>query len=1079
MPSSDTPAYVLGIDLGSASLGWALVALDHTGNACGLLRAGVRTFDPGVEGTDLAIQQGRDESSSAKRRQMRLQRRHLRRRAARQRELFELLQQHALLPPYPETIPPQRPHVTNAQKSEMRHALLNALDLDLSERWKPRMTALPAAAHVLPYFLRATALSERLEPHEVGRALYHLGQRRGFKSNRREIARTKEQEKEKSKVYAGITEIESEMRQRGAQTLGSFFASLDPTDEKQKRIRNRWTARSMFEGEFDAIWKAQASRHPQLLTPELRNKIRHLLFFQRPIAKNTQLVGECELEPGRKRAPMACLDAQRFRLLQKVNDLTIRLADFSERRLTDEERTKLLDALEREGDKSFAELRALLGLPKRGVWFNLERGGEKKIPGNRTNSKMLSAFGERWNHLTPEERDEIVEAWRTAETEEWLVRRAVTKWGLDEERARQLAKFQPEDGYVRLSHKALSKLLPMMEDGFPFKEAEKEIYGTRFSGGHVAELLPPVRDELLALRNPAVERALTELRKVVNAIVREHGKPFEIHIELARDLKRSREDRKITWKLKRERQGQREKAAAQILSGLGRKPGEGVTPSHADKEKYLLWEECGQTCPYTGREISFTALFGENPQFDFEHILPFSRCPDDSFANKTLCYHDENRTVKRGRTPWEAYGGDAARWSEILERVKRFKNPGKLKRFQVKSDQELDEFSARQLNDTRYASKLAARYLGALYGGRDVTQPDGSNRRAILASPGGLTAILRRHWQLEAILREAEPAASEEKAKKRRSDHRHHAIDALVIALSSLAAVKALADAAERNAGRGRTSFRGLEAPWPDFVSSVRPHIENLIVSHRPEHKLTGQLHDETLYSPSYEADGKTYVHVRKPVDSLTAGEIEHIVDPVVRKAVQNRLKEVGDLKKLQTAGVPPPYLESTAGRRIPIRRVRIRKALTTVPVAEGPRRRNVALNNNHHMEVIATLDEQGREIRWDGVPVSLLEGTARRRKGVPVVERKHGSEEEARFKFSLMGKDTIEVRKGEWFGIYVVRTIASNGQISLARVNDARLKEEMRKANDWWSPRADALRKAEARKVVVDVLGKVHPAND
>jgi CRISPR-associated endonuclease Csn1 len=1077
MASSDAPAYVLGIDLGSASLGWALVALDSKSQPRGLVRAGVRAFDPGVEGADLAIQQGKDESKSVKRRQMRLQRRQLRRRAARQRELFELLQKHGLLPPYHKPIPPQQLNLTHAQKSEMRHALLNTLDSELLAKWKPAMIAVPAADHVLPYFLRATALSERLESFELGRALYQLGQRRGFKSNRREVAKTKEQEKEKSAVYAGIADIESEMRKHNAPTLGAFFASLDPTDEGRKRIRNRWTARSMFEGEFDAIWAAQAPYHSQMLTPELRNKIRHLLFFQRPIAKNTQLVGECELEPGRKRAPMACLDAQRFRLLQKVNDLTIRLADFSERKLTDEERTKLLDALEREGDKYFTGLRALLGLPKRGVWFNLERGGEKKIPGNRTNSKMLVVFGERWNHLTAEERDEIVEEWRTAETEEWLVRRAVTKWSLDEEAARQLAELQPEDGYVRLSHRALSKLLPMMEDGFPFKEAEKEVYGTKFSGAEAKQLLPPVSDELSALRNPAVERALTELRKVVNAIVREHGKPFEIHIELARDLKRSREDRKITWKLSRERQGEREKAAAKILSGLGREGGAGIRPPRADIEKYLLWEECGQTCPYTGREIGFTALFGDNPQFDVEHILPFSRCPDDSFVNKTLCHLDENRTVKRGRTPWEAYGGNEVRWTEILERVKRFKNPGKLKRFQVKTDQELDEFSARQLNDTRYASKLAARYLGTLYGGRDVPQADGSNRRAILGSPGGLTAILRRHWQLEAILREPEPAASEEKAKKQRSDHRHHAIDALVIALSSQAAVNALAEAAERNAGRGRTSFRGLQAPWTDFVSSVRPHIENLVVSHRPEHKLTGQLHDETLYSPPYEADGKTCVHVRKLVEDLKPGEIGHIVDPVVREAVQSRLKELGDLKKL--AGAVPPYLTTAGGRKIPIRRVRIRKALTTVPVGDGPRRRNVALNNNHHMEVIATLDEQGREIRWDGVPVSLLEAMERRRKGLPVVEKKHGPEEEARFKFSLMGKDTIEVRKGERSGIHVVRTIRSDGRVELARVNDARLKGEMIKAKDWWSPTLERLRKDQARKVVVDVLGKVHPAND
>ncbi|MBI3668224.1 MAG: hypothetical protein HY237_00345 [Acidobacteria bacterium] len=336
--------YVLGIDLGSASLGWAVVELNRENEPGQLLRAGVRGFDPGVAGTDLDIQQGKDESKSVERRKMRLQRRQLRRRAARQRELFELLQEHTLFPPYRGEIPSDRPHVTNIQKSAARHEILKQLDVELLTKWKPRMTTVPAADHVLPYFLRAAALQERLEPFEIGRALYHLGQRRGFKSNRRESARTNAGKEEKSKVYAGISEIEQEMHGASRPTLGSFFAAQDPTDPGKKRIRGRWTARSMFESEFSALWDAQALHYPQVLTPELRNKIHHLLFFQRPIASQAHLVGECELEPGRKRAPLACLEAQRFRVLQKVNDLRIRFPDFTERRLTAEERAKLLES---------------------------------------------------------------------------------------------------------------------------------------------------------------------------------------------------------------------------------------------------------------------------------------------------------------------------------------------------------------------------------------------------------------------------------------------------------------------------------------------------------------------------------------------------------------------------------------------------------------------------------------------------------------------------------------------------------------------------------------------------------------
>jgi CRISPR-associated endonuclease Csn1 len=1070
VPGQNRSSYVLGIDLGSASLGWAVAEIDAGGSPSAVTRVGVRVFDPGVEGTDLSIQQGRDESKAVKRRQMRLQRRQLRRRAGRQRELFELLQQHGLLPPSSRQTANDHLGGTNAQRSLDRHEILKALDKELTSKWKPRMALVPAADHVWPYFLRASGLRERLDLFELGRALYHLGQRRGFKSNRRETAKSKEQEEEKSKVYAGISEISQQMKDAGAPSLGAFFASQDP---QTRRIRGRCTARGMFEAEFDAIWLAQAAHYPNLLTSELRNQIRHLLFFQRPIAAQTHLVGECELEPGRKRAPVASLDAQRFRLLQKVNDLRIQFADWRERPLNPDEKGKLTHALETRGDLKFAEIRKLLGLPARGVSFNLEAGGEKKLSGNRTASKMLAAFADRWVRFSEREQEQIVEDWRTAETEDWLVRRGIARWGLDEGQAKVWAQSSPEEGYARLSRRALSKLLPLMEQGSSFKEAEKQIYGTSFSGGKSHDLLPPVRDILPALRNPAVERSLTELRKVVNAIVREYGKPHEIHIELARDLKRSRKDRMELWKQNRERQGRREAQRQEISQKTGLQQ-----PSRADIERALLWEECGGICPYTGRAIPFASMFGDQPQFDVEHILPFGRCPDDSFANKTLCYAEENRNVKRGRTPWEAYGG-TERWEEILERVKQFKNPAKLRRFQVKRNEELAEFTARQLNDTRYSSKLAAQYLGVLYGGRDLARPNGTSVRKIYASPGGLTAILRRNWGLEEILREPEAAASEEKRRKPRSDHRHHAIDAIVIALTSAAAVKALSDAVERNAKRGRSSFKGLQGPWPDFVDSVRPHIDSLIVSHRPERKLTGQLHDETLYSPPYEKNGKMFVHVRKAVEALTAGELEDIVDDSVREAVQKRAQELGGLKKLQAAGVEPPWLETNDGRRIPIRRVRVRKVLAVQRLSEGPRERYVAPNNTHHMEIVAELDEKEREVRWDGVPVSLLEAMERKRNGGPIVRTTHGPDTQFRFKFSLMGGDAIEIPTGKRAGLYVVRTLRTDGRLEVARATDARLKDEIKKAEDWWSPTLDRLRKENARKVQVSVLGTVHPAND
>ncbi len=166
----------------------------------------------------------------------------------------------------------------------------------------------------------------------------------------------------------------------------------------------------------------------------------------------------------------------------------------------------------------------------------------------------------------------------------------------------------------------------------------------------LCDFLPPV-ERWQEIRNPGVTRTLTELRKVMNAIIRQSGRPMEIRIELARDLRQTKAQREKSWKKEpRESSVSRDKAAKKILDevGLGR-------PSNDDIRKVLLAEECQFTCHYTGRTIQMAALIGRDSQYDIEHIIPFSRPLDNSFANLTLCYHEENRNVKRNQTPGEAY----------------------------------------------------------------------------------------------------------------------------------------------------------------------------------------------------------------------------------------------------------------------------------------------------------------------------------------------------------------------------------------------------------------------------------------
>jgi CRISPR-associated endonuclease Csn1 len=1089
--------YVLGLDLGSASLGWAMIALDCAGKPTSLLHTGVRIFEPGVEGTSVDIQEGKDQSKAVDRRTARLHRRQLRRRAARQRELFHTLQATGLLPVG-----------ESGEKAGAleRQALLNELDQSLVLKFSS-FTDIAAEAALFAqmplYLLRKRALDHALEPFELGRVLFHLIQRRGFKSNRKETKKSAKENEDQGAVKADIHSLELEIEAAGARTLGEYFAGLNPhnpTNDPRLRVRRRWTSRKMFETEFALIWEAQSPHHPSLSTQDLHDSVWKLLFDQRKVAEQKHLIGTCELErgdathPPQRRAPWASMVAQRFRILQKVNDLKVihPVSDNAEF-LSAEDRMKLYRFLDTEGTQTFPAIRKHLGL--KGYVFNLEKGGDKSLQGNRTQHSMLKVFGRFWYEFTEGKQNQIIENWRNSESDETLTEETVQHLGLTRAEAQLLVNEKAASDYCALSLKAIERLMPLMLEGISFKTAEKECYPDR-DKVEIYNTVPEMRKVLPTLRNPAVERALTELRKVVNAIVREHGKPHEIRIELARELKKPRGERiKETDKIKK-REKERADIAKKILQECGNS-----NPSRIDIEKGLLHRECGGICPYTEKSISFCNLYNDS-EFDIEHIIPRSRFPDNSFQNKTLCHQSMNQ-LKGGRTPYEMYKGNPEEYEKLLNRVRAWpiKNRGKLDRFRVgepglKDDNSLEGFSQRQLNDTRYTSVAAAKLLATLYGGRERIAPDGSKEQAVYATSGSITATLRSTWGLEEILRELVPPQPGDTRGKPRIDHRHHAIDAITIAATRPAVIAAMARDSSR-AIDPRTRPK-IEQPWKDFIPSIRPHIEQLLVSHRPEHKLSGELHDETNYGRPYQQNQKTLVHVRKRVAGLSPKDIGNIVDTKIREAVERKAAELGgDLAACELKN-DWPVLPTRNGGTIPIKKVRMKKVLDVTPVGNETRRRYVAESSNHHIAVYAQLDAAGKEKRWDGVIVSLLEAYQRiseakrseaykkHRRSIPIIQRSIPGAEDLQFKFSLMGGDTVELHRTCNHAkeicnpeIYRIRTIAASGQLSLARITDARMKKEIIAAGDWWQPRVDGLRKLDCRKVLVDLQGRRRYAND
>ncbi len=1027
----------LGLDIGPNSIGWALIGNDDRGKPKEIITAGTRVFEAGLD--DLQ-QDGKGKSRNTNRREARSRRRLLERRTRRLTVLAKNLQKCGLLPE------------GNLADSIERHRLFNELDNKYDD----------------PYTLRARALKEKLSFIELGRALYHLAQRRGFLSNRKSVSDAEEEKGIKKK----IGDLARTIEESGNTTLGEYFSKLDPHEE---RLRSRYTSRKMYLDEFEKIWEKQTEYYPDILTDEFKKKIHRIIFYQRPLKSQKGLIGECELEPGRIRAPWGLPQSQRFRYLQTINNLKV--ADDRKsvlREITDDEYYKIVSHLESEGDLTFAKARKILEL-KRTAKFNLELGGEKRLVGNRTAAKLSEIFGkDRWQKFDDSDKNAIVEDLRSIVKDETLKNRAMRVWKLSEEQAEKLSRVRLEDGYCNFSRQAIEKLTPLLENRIPLQTAIKEIYPEHFEReGEFHDLLPPFSDSGLAsLRNPIVERSLTELRKVVNSIIREYGKPDIVRIELARDLKQPSKQREKATKKMRANEHARKRAAQKIMDEAKIE-----NPSREDILKVILAEECNWTCPYTGKQISIGALLGDHPQFDIEHIIPFDRSLNNSFINKTLCDAEENRNVKRNRTPYEAYNS-TSKWDDIIARVSGFNSDvkfAKLRLFKMtpeKVEEEFSKFTSRQLNDTRWASVLAKKYLGLLYGGINNDGIDAGGKRKIHAISGPGTAYLRDEWGLNAVLGDG--------PGKSRDDHRHHAVDAVVVALTTPGNVKLLSKSAQ-SSNYGKRKFTDIPPPWENFLENVRSSISPIVTSHRLSRRVRGELHKESFYGrPRVDEKGKTYVAIRKPLEKMTKKEVENIIDPAIRNIVKEKMKSLKqeDPKKAFAESENHPVIKSSNGKSIPIHKARIRMNLSeTFTAGSGHRARHVISDANHHMEIVEVRNPENGEIKWEGHVVSMFEAYQRHKNGEPIVKRNYGENEN--FLFSLAGGDIIELDNPEdnMRELYIIRTVPKSKQLYFVPVNDARKLSDIGKKGLTAPP--DSLRIRKCQKMVITPLGEIRTANN
>lgn len=1053
-------ARIFGFDLGTTSIGFAVIDHDQANQTGKILRLGVRIFPEARDPDGIPLNQTR--------RQKRLIRRQLRRRRMRRRALNEALSAAGLLPKY----------------------------------GTPEWDAVMALD---PYALRSRGIEERLEPHEFGRALYHLAQRRHFRGRDLEEETAEGETQEDKEAKSGRDATLQSLRARNI-TLGQWLAEKRAVASRgnppQERRRGIHAHRSVVEEEFGRLWAAQAKHHAFLGDSALKDQVQGIVFAQRPVFWRTNTLGQCPFMPGEPLCPKGSWLAAQKRMLEKLNNL--RVAGGNARPLDEEERAAILARLQTQASMSWQGVRAALkplykqrGEPgaEKSLVFNLELGGDRWLPGNAVEARLADIFGKSWNdhphkqairhalherlwdadyHRTPDGKRVVIldpdtRAARRAET----VRTFKEDFGLTEEQCTALKELKFPTGWEPYSTKALQTFLPQLEAGTTFgallngpewEEWRDRTFPQREKPtGEVCDRLPSPasREEqkrLAHLRNPTIVRTQNELRKVVNNLIRLYGRPDLIRVELTREVGRSKREREEMQKQIRKNERKRKEAVADLAAkGI-------VEPSRDTVEKWLLWKASLERCPYTGDQISFDDLFRAG-LYDVEHIWPRSKSLDDSLGNKTLCRRDVN-LEKGNRTPWQAFGHDADRWEAMKQRVWSMVRDGafpvaKARKFCWEEDIP-DDFAARQLTDTGYAARQAVAFLKRLWPDEGPTAPV-----RVQAVSGRVTGQLRRLWNLNNIL--------SDDGEKTRDDHRHHAIDALVVACAHPGMTQRLSRYWQERDNPGAVR-PVLPPPWSGIRDDAERAVGRIVVSHRVRKKVSGPLHKETVYGDTG-ADFQTGTGVyrqfvtRKPVTALTKSELfgnphkdgEGIRDDRVRAILQAWVNERGGDPKKAFAEFPRLGENGAEIRKV---RVLTKQQLSLMaPIATG----YTDLGNNHHIAIYR---------RPDGAVfaevVSLFEAARRLARRQPVVQRHRGDGSE--FVMSLAPGEAVEIPEGEQRGIWIVKGIwsgdRSNGRVVLEATHDAVGTTTTR-------PTANSLIKRRIRKVSIDPVGRVRPARD
>ncbi|MDO7252477.1 type II CRISPR RNA-guided endonuclease Cas9 [Helicobacter cappadocius] len=833
---------ILGLDIGISSIGWSLVEVEEQIQGKGnIIASGVRLFTRAENPED-------GKSLALPRRELRGARRANKRKKARVKQIKILLSKY--------------------------------LNIDLKDII-PENESLPdifttTKAFLSPWELRSEGLDRKLDDKEFFRVLLHIAKRRGYN----DCMQSQKDEKENKIILKSIKSNRDEMQRLGYRSVGEMMCKEYFLKERCKGefkgVRNKAkdskdgyqhsVGRRDLQEEVKILFDSQRSFGNQKATQELEELFNKIAFYQRDLKSFESMVGKCQFYSEEKRASKCCYSAEEFINLTKIINTLAYIGEITKEVFSQEMIELILNkAKSLKTGVSYRELRKILKLEnypsivfKDNALDYTQKDTEKKIfisfPKFHKLKEYLSDFEEEFNALEVQTLDEIANIIAFNRSEK-TIKEKISKLPISKSMQEKLSLNQLGfDKTLALSLKAIYKISPLMKEGKRYDEAIELSGLLELCTKNVKKgLLPPLaQTDFADTLNPVVNRAISQYRKVVNAVIKKYGRLHKIHIEFTRDVGKSFNDRQ---KIKKEQDANRKlnDEAKNLCQEFG------LEVNGRNILKVKLWKRQDEFCIYSGKKIEIEDLKEEN-KLQVDHIYPLSRSLDDSQNNKVLVFTAQNQ-LKRNKTPYEWIGSDEAKWEELRKRINAIsKLPRNVKKkimntaFIDKNIGSRGEFLTRNLVDTGYINRLVSQYTSQyleflpLDISEDTSIQAGSkgSKKHILTMSGGLTSILRHYWGLDS---------------KNRETHLHHFQDSLIIALATDANIKSLSNYLKSKEERYRDSKEKAKEiyentqkfkkpsiePLEDFRSKLEAATKTIFVSRASRRNVTGALHEQTI----------------------------------------------------------------------------------------------------------------------------------------------------------------------------------------------------------------------------------------